>query len=142
MDALRVAGRRWRVLGRARFALAFAFALAAAYHLAAVIWPALGPSDSAARHGVFVAVDAALAVGFAWPPRWLALPMALLCAQQLFSHGGDVVRAWRDGRRVDWASVAVVATMPAALAVAIAEGLRLARARPGGYSRASCRTLR
>jgi hypothetical protein len=113
-----------RVLGRARLALAFAFALAAAYHLAAVIWPALGPSDSAARHAVFVGVDAGLAVGFARPPRWLALPVALLCAQQLFSHGGDVVRAWHDARRVDWASVAVVATMPAALAVAIAEGLR------------------
>jgi hypothetical protein len=113
-----------RVLGRARLALAFAFGLVAAYHLAALIWPALAPSDSAARHGVFVGVDAALAVGFAWPPWWLALPVALLCAQQLFSHGGDVVREWQAARRVDWASVAVVATMPAALAVAVAEGLR------------------
>ena len=121
-----------RVLGRARLALALAFALAAAYHLAAVIWPALSPSDSAARHGVFVGLDALLAVGFARPPRWLALPVALLCAQQLFSHGGDVVRAWQDARRVDWASVAVVATMPAALAVAIAEGLRRRRS-PGAW---------
>jgi hypothetical protein len=124
VDAVRVVGRRWRVLDRARLALAFAFAFAAAFHLAAIIWPALGPSDSAARHGVFVGLDAALAVGFARPPRWLALPVALLCAQQLFSHGGDIVRAWHDGRRVDWASVAVVGAMPAALAVAIAEGLR------------------
>jgi hypothetical protein len=112
------------VLGLARLALGFAFALVAAYHFAAIFWSALGPGDSAARHGVFVAVDAALALGFAWPPRWLAIPVGFLCAQQLFSHGGDVVRAWQDARRVDWASVAVVATMPVALAVAIAEGLR------------------
>jgi len=67
-----------RVLGRARLALAFAFALAAAYHLAAILWPALGPSDSAARHGVFVGVDAGLAVGSTRPPRWFALPVAVL----------------------------------------------------------------
>lgn len=113
-----------RVLRLVRLALAFAFAFVAAYHFAAIVWPALAPGDSAARHGVFVAVDAGLALGFAWPPRWLAIPVGFLCAQQLFSHGGDVVRTWQEARRVDWASVAVVATMPVALAVAIAEGLR------------------
>ena len=108
-----------------RRALLAAFAaglvLAAAFHAAAAVVPSLAPSSPTWRHALFVAINLAAAAGLVWRPRGFVPLFALLCLQQLASHGAEAWRAHRDEGRVDVASVVVVCAMPIALALLIAE---------------------
>jgi hypothetical protein len=108
--------------------LVVAFAAAAAFHAAAVVRPGLDATSPPWRHAAFVAINLACALGFARRPAWFVAPFALLVAQQLFSHGGQALREWREGR-VDVASLAVVVVMPLALAL-LASHARAARGAP------------
>jgi hypothetical protein len=113
---------------RLAFALAIAAFLAgAAWHVAAILSPALAPTSPAWRHGLFVAVNLALAAGFARRPRWLVFPFAALVLQQVVSHGGDLVEAWRAEGRVDWPSAIVLVAMPALLALLVIDRRERAR---------------
>jgi hypothetical protein len=94
-----------------------AFVLATAVHLLSVAVPPIGarlypPSYPAARHIVFIAVDAGFALLFVVRPRWLIVPYVLLTAQVLNGHGRDAWAALSQGT-VDWmATVPVLAILP------------------------------
>lgn len=108
-----------------RRALLAAFAaglvLAAAFHAAAAVAPSLAPSSPTWRHALFVAINLAAAAGLLWRPRGFVPLFALLCLQQLASHGAEAWRARRDEARVDVTSIVVVCAMPVALALLVAE---------------------
>lgn len=106
--------------------LAAGFAVAALFHLAALIAPGLGDSSPPWRHLLFAAINVAAAVGMLRRPRGFAIAFAILCAQQIYSHGTALVAAWRVEHRMDWASAIVLVTMPIALALLV----RDARATP------------
>jgi len=95
----------WRVA-------AAGFVLAALYHAAAVVHPALAPGSPGWRHSLFVGIDLLVAVGFFWRTRVFAAAFAVLTAQQLWSHGSSALRLWRNEHRVHWISVFVVVVAP------------------------------
>jgi len=107
------------------------FGLAALYHLAVVVRPSLG-DGSALRHGVFVAVDALVALGlFARPPLffWFFTALSL---QQLQSHGGALLHEWAVTHRIDWQSVLVLLVVPLTWTLLLHEYRhRAGRSRPG-----------
>ncbi|MCA9594590.1 MAG: hypothetical protein KC776_14800 [Myxococcales bacterium] len=107
-------------------AVALAFAAAAAFHAFRAIAPVAHDGSSSARHALFVLVNALVAVGLWVRPRWLFVPFALLTAQQLWSHGGAALAAWRDHGRVDVTSLAIVLLMPATLTLLLLERRRQA----------------
>ena len=118
---------------RATFrALAAIFACAAAYHLVASFGSgalsalASGTEDSRARHLTFAAINALVAVLMIRRPPGFAIAFALLCGQQLASHGADLVRAFGEGR-VDWTSLGVVVVMPLGLALLLVDARSRAR---------------
>ena len=57
-------------------------------------------------------------------PRWFVFAFAVLCAQQLYSHGTFAWAMWRDHAQIDWASIVVLVTMPAALALLVIDRRR------------------
>ncbi|HEU4411908.1 MAG TPA: hypothetical protein VFS43_42095 [Polyangiaceae bacterium] len=116
--------------------LALAFAGAAAVHAAALLSPRLDPSAPPWRHALFVGINVACALGFVLRPRWLAAPFALLVVQQLFSHGGQALRAWREAGRVDVPSLAVLVVMPLALALLASDARAAGAGRAGAAGRA------
>lgn len=112
-----------RRLHAARTAAAVLLALTAVNHarLAAtgqgVVW----------RHALFAGIDlAAAALLVLWPRRALA-PIALLAAQQMYSHGRDLVasieaaRAAGSSAGFDWASLGVVLFFPAVVTLLVVE---------------------
>jgi hypothetical protein len=108
--------------------LAALFAIAAVQHLAR----AVGATEdgSPGRHLVFVAVNALVAVGLWRRPPFFAWAFLVLALQQLTSHGGDVVRAWTQERRIDWLSLAVLAVVSTTAALLLRERYRAGRAGP------------
>lgn len=105
-------------------ALGVGFVLSAGFHLACVLHPAWGHGDPPARHGVFTVVNLAAALGVWLRPRWLPWPFAVLCAQQIVSHGAALLRAWQVEHRVDLASVLVLIALPWTLVALVRERAR------------------
>lgn len=103
-------------VARALDVVASACLVIAAFHLASALVPALDPTSSSARHLVFVAINAALAVGFRKRPPWFRWVFAALVAQQLASHGALLLTSMRAGSP-DLPSLLVVIAAPAALAL-------------------------
>ena len=104
-----------------------AFVAGAAYHAVGLVRPDWTEPIPPWRHAAFVAVNAGVVAGLLWRPRWFVAVFALLVAQQLYGHSTYGWEVWRDERRVDWASVAVVLGMPIVLALLVRDAL----ARPG-----------
>jgi hypothetical protein len=100
-----------RAIGSWFAALAAAFAFTALFHLAAILLPSLAPGSSASRHAAFVAINTGVVAGLLRRPPWFVWSFAVLTAQQLYSHGLDVWRAWSGAGRIDWMSLAVLAIM-------------------------------
>lgn len=65
----------------------------ALFHLAAIAWPQLSEPSPPLRHGVFVGVNVFFGVAFVRRVRWLPWPLLVLTVQQIWSHGGDLLRA-------------------------------------------------
>lgn len=65
----------------------------AAFHGAALIWPSLSEPMPPLTHAAFVVINLFFAVAFVLKVSWVQWPFLLLTAQQLWSHGGDLVRA-------------------------------------------------
>jgi hypothetical protein len=105
-------------------ALAILFGAGALFHAAAIALPALAPTSPAWRHAVFVIVNAVTAWGMLRRPRFFVFLFAILCAQQLYSHGADAWHAWHDEHRADLTSLAVLALMPLALAALVLDTRR------------------
>jgi hypothetical protein len=104
--------------------LAAAFVCAAAYHVFAIVG---GDTDARARHATFALIDLFVGVLMIRRPPGFAIAFALLCGQQLASHGADLVRSLR-GERVDWISLVVVVAMPLVLVLLLVDA-RSRRAR-------------
>jgi hypothetical protein len=96
-------------------AFAAGFALAAAFHVAAIVAPGIDVPSPAWRHGLFVGINLAAAAGMIFRPRGFAIAFAILTAQQVYSHGTTLVTAWQHESRIDWPSVVVLVAMPSAL---------------------------
>ena len=75
------------------------FALAAIYHLQAIVWRRVDASDSTARHCLFVIIDISVAFGMFRRPRFFFWLFALLGLQQLHSHGSALIRALSNRKR-------------------------------------------
>ncbi|MDB5218856.1 MAG: hypothetical protein JWO86_6783 [Myxococcaceae bacterium] len=86
------------------------------------------------RHEVFVGLNVALALLLVARPRWALGPAALLSAQQLYSHGSDLlesIEARRHGAAdFDWASVGVLVFFPALLTLLVVERRRAGTPEP------------
>jgi len=63
------------------------------------------------RHALFVLVNLFFAWAFFTRARWLPWPFGVLCVQQTWSHGSDLVAAYAIGR-VDVQSIAVLVSLP------------------------------
>jgi hypothetical protein len=105
---------------RARLFLLFAlgFAGAAAFHAVAVV--ARIDATPRWRHGLFVAIDLALAGLMIRRPRWFVWVFALLLVQQAWSHGTSLVAHARAGG-VDVASVVTLVALPVVLILLIVD---------------------
>lgn len=79
-----------RVLLRAPAVL---FVLGATFHAIALARPDFGDPSPAWRHALFLAINAAFAVGFWRRPSWLPWAYLPLALQQTWSHGVDIVRS-------------------------------------------------
>jgi hypothetical protein len=111
--------------------LAAIFACAAAYHLLVAAAPTLlgsGVDGSRARHTTFAVINALVAVLMIRRPTGFAIAFALLCGQQLASHGSELVRGLEQGR-IDWTSMGVVLVMPLAMVLLLVDARRGARGR-------------
>jgi MYXO-CTERM domain-containing protein len=102
-------------------AVAAFFVVGAAFHVVALVRPAVGDPSPPWRHALFVLINLAVALGLRRRPRGFAFGFALLTAQQLWSHGLTAALVWSDERRLDWASVLVVAGMPIVLALLVVD---------------------
>jgi hypothetical protein len=92
-----------------------AFGGAAAYHVVAVFAPAIGRGASMGRHLVFAVIDAGLAIGLSYRPRWLVLVFLVLTGQVLYGHGGYARHVWQTQHRVAWLDGSVTAAVLAVL---------------------------
>ena len=97
------------------------FGVAAIYHLAVVLWPSLDHGSSPLRHGVFIAINLAVAVGLFVRPRFFFWLFTALALQQLHSHGSAFAREWSVAHRLDWQSVLVLVIIPLAWLLLLAE---------------------
>lgn len=93
-------------INRLLVAVGIAFFGAAIFHGIAFFWPGISEPMPAATHAAFVAVNVFFGVAFVRKVTWLHWPFLLLTAQQVWSHGGDLVRALQEHPpRVDGQSV-------------------------------------
>jgi hypothetical protein len=103
-----------------------AFALAAAFHLVALMTPDIAEPSPPWRHLLFAATNGAVAVGMIRRPKLFVVAFALLTMQQVVSHGIYASSLWERERRVDWASAVVLVSMPSVLALLIFDAKRRA----------------
>jgi hypothetical protein len=87
---------------------------------------ATGASANVTRHAVFVGLNLGLAWLLVARPSWALVPAALLAAQQLYSHGSDLLASLREPGPIDGASVGVLVFFPALLTLLVVERRRTA----------------
>ena len=92
-------------------ALALSFVGGAIFHASAALDPKVEPRMGLGGHMAFVAINLAVAVGMLSRPRWFVIPFAVLCIQQLVSHGLWGVHAWQAGW-IDWRSIVTIVSLP------------------------------
>jgi hypothetical protein len=106
--------------------LSVSFLFAAFFHATAFLNGKVEPRMSAAGHALFVVINVVAAFGMWRRPRWFVLFFAVLCVQQLVSHGAWAVAAWQQGW-FDWRSWMVLVTMPLMLTALIADAISARR---------------
>ncbi len=101
------------IRGRAMYPLlAFAFGLAAVYHLVALITPSLFPLSPAWRHCLFIILNTTASILFARRWTWLWIPFTVLTIQQLISHGSRAYDLWTLHHHADVISIIIILSMP------------------------------
>lgn len=86
--------------------IGLAFFGGAVFHGLALIWPSISEPMPPLTHATFVAVNLFFGFAFVLEASWVQWPFLLLTLQQLWSHGGDLVRALMEKPpRVDGQSV-------------------------------------
>lgn len=79
-------------INRLLVAVGLAFFGAMLFHALALFWPGISEPMPWSTHATFVAINLFFGVAFVRRVRWLAAPFALLTLQQLWSHGGELLR--------------------------------------------------
>jgi hypothetical protein len=100
---------RWAAHGL--IAAGIVTACVAVFHAVAIVVPSVSEPSPAWRHGLFVVVNLFFAWAFLTRARWLPWPFAVLCVQQTWSHGSDLVAAHANGH-LDVQSLAVLVSLP------------------------------
>jgi hypothetical protein len=113
------------------------FVAGATFHVAALLHPEVADPSPPWRHALFLVINLGVALGMTWRPRGFALAVALLTAQQVWSHGVTAAQVWRDERRIDGASAVVVVGMPVVLALLIVDARARRRRQTPPVSRPS-----
>lgn len=80
-------------LNRLVRAVGVVFLCAGVFHGLALIWPNISEPMPWTTHAAFVLINLFMAVVFFLRVRWLPWPLAVLSVQQVWSHGGDFIRA-------------------------------------------------
>ena len=106
--------------------IAIGFVVAGVFHARAFFDGTLEPRMSSTGHAIFVGVNAVAAFGMWTRPRWFVLFFAVLCVQQLYSHGDWAWTAWKLGQP-DPRSWMVLITMPPMLILVIVDARRRLR---------------
>jgi hypothetical protein len=92
--------------------LAIAFAIAAIYHLAALLLPDSFPRSPVWRHILFILLNAIALLLTIRQWSWLWIPFSLLTIQQLSSHGLRAYNWWVLQQRIDTVSIFIILFMP------------------------------
>lgn len=66
------------------------------FHGLALLWPGVSEPMAPATHAAFVAINLCFGVLFARRVSWLAWPFLALTLHQVWSHGGDLLRAHQE----------------------------------------------
>jgi hypothetical protein len=103
--------------GRIRLGAAVLLCGAAVWH---AVLAARG-GGSALGHGLFVALNLALAALLVLRPRWAYWPSIALGAHQMWSHGLDLSRSFLGDAPLDWASLAVCLFFPTLVTILFVE---------------------
>jgi hypothetical protein len=116
---------------RARLLFALLLAVTAANHARLAAEGARAaegahPAEGTTRHALFVGLNLGLAWLLVARPSWALVPAALLAAQQLYSHGSDLLASLREPGPIDGASVGVLVFFPALLTLLVVERRRTA----------------
>jgi len=112
---------------------AVAAAIAAAFHLAAILSESVARLEYEAtyplwRHVLFIAIDSALVLLFLRRPSWFVWVFTALTIQILTGHGRGAWRIWTNEHRIDWISVAVSIGAPLILVVLVVDWMDRRRA--------------
>ena len=83
-------------INRLLVAIGLAFFGGAIFHGLALLWPSLSEPMPPLTHAVFVAINLFFGVAFVLRVTWVQWPFLLLTVQQVWSHGGDLVRALQE----------------------------------------------
>jgi len=84
--------------------------IVAFYHLIAIFYQ-ISPA-SPTRHLVFFVINLFCAYGFNKRPNFFVLIFFLLTIQQLYSHGGSLIRHWTSYQSIDFIDLFVVILIP------------------------------
>lgn len=114
-----------RVDARWFYAFAACFAFTACFHVAAALDHRIDPEAPAWRHLLFVGINLACIAGLLRRPWYFIPPYGLLLVQQLWTHGGSLLRSLAPGQRIDWPSAAVVVVMPLSFTLLVLDVLRV-----------------
>ena len=93
-------------LNRLLVVIGLAFFGGAVFHGLALIWPSLSEPMPPLTHATFVVINLFFGFAFVLKVKWVQWPFLLLTLQQMWSHGGELVRALMETPpRVDGQSV-------------------------------------
>jgi hypothetical protein len=93
-------------------AAAVLFAAGSLFHAWRIFASEASDATPGWRHALFIAIDAAVAVGLVKRPSWFPYLFLLLTIQQLGSHGSAAWLLWSQHRGLDMISIGVVVIMP------------------------------
>lgn len=116
---------RRRVDARWFYGFAACFVFTACFHLAAALDSRIDPEAPTWRHLLFAGINLLCVAGLLRRPWYFVPPFGVLLAQQVWSHGGSLLRSFAPGQRIDWPSAAVVVVMPLAFALLVVDVVRV-----------------
>ena len=79
-------------LNRLLVVIGIAFFGGALFHGLALLWPSLSEPMPPLEHAAFVVINLFFGFAFVLKVTWVQWPFLLLTLQQVWSHGGDLVR--------------------------------------------------
>jgi drug/metabolite transporter superfamily protein YnfA len=109
-------------------ALAGLACLAGAYHLAGIFYKV--NESPVWRHLLFVGISVFCVYGFLKRPKYFAWFIALLFAQQCYSHGTYAVNLWMQRKQIHWISLIDLVLLSIGL-ICLVEDCKVKNKKPG-----------